>query len=237
MSEGIVGLIQVTHAFSGKTVLDNFSVSFSEKKITTLLGYSGSGKSTILKMINGMVRPDSGHVEIFGNPFDYDNAPEIRLKTGYVVQNTGLFPHLTVAENIGLLGKITRMDKPAIASRTRELMDTVHLPATYLQKYAHEISGGEQQRVGLCRAFFLKPPLILMDEPFASLDYKTKGSIYEYLLHLQIKEPSSIILVTHLLEEAEVLADEVVWIDAGKIRKQGNKALLNDIKYDFKDNH
>jgi ABC-type nitrate/sulfonate/bicarbonate transport system ATPase subunit len=76
-----------------------------------------------------------------------------------------------------------------------------------------------------------------MDEPFASLDYKTKGSIYEYLLHLQIKEPSSIILVTHLLEEAEVLADEVVWIDAGKIRKQGNKALLNDIKYDFKDNH
>jgi osmoprotectant transport system ATP-binding protein len=235
MSTPIAELIQISQTFSGKKVLNNLSLAFPQKKTTALLGYSGSGKSTILKMINGMVRPDSGSAEVFGKRFDYENAPAIRLNIGYVVQHTGLFPHMTVEENVGLLGKISRMKEADIAERTRYLMDTVQLPESYLTKYPYQLSGGEQQRVGLCRAFFLKPPLVLMDEPFASLDYKTKGSIYEYLLDLQTRETTSIIFVTHQLEEADILADEIVWIDAGKVRYQGSKTLLSAIQYEFKE--
>ena len=109
-------------------------------------------------------------------------------------------------------------------------MDMVQLPATYLKKYPHELSGGEQQRVGLCRALLLKPPLLLMDEPFASLDYDTKNTIYDYFLSLQQIEPCSVIIVTHQFEEAQLLADEFVWLENGHIKMQGDTQLLSTLK-------
>ncbi len=184
-----------------------------------------------------MVRPDRGTVRVFGEDFDYQNPARLRLKTGYAVQNIGLFPHLNIQENIALLGKITGRPSTFIQERTDFLLSAVQLPDSYLKKYPYQLSGGEQQRVGLCRAFFLQPPLVLMDEPFASLDYKTKANIYEYLLRLQAQEPTSVIIVTHQLEEAELLADEFVWINEGKVFKQGGKAELGQIKYEFKEQH
>ena len=233
----IAELINVSYRIFNQTVLDNISLMFSTNRITALLGYSGSGKSTILKMVNGMLRPDRGSVKVFGDYFDYPHAPAIRLKIGYAVQNIGLFPHLNIRENIALLGKIT--DRPAdfMQERIGFLLAAVQIPDSYLNKYPHQLSGGEQQRVGLCRAFFLQPPLVLMDEPFASLDYKTKSNIYQYLLALQKQEPTSIIIVTHQLEEAELLADEFIWINEGRVFRQGDRPQLDTIKYEFKEQH
>ena len=233
----IVELQNVTRAFSERRVLDNVSLVFAKNQITALLGGSGSGKSTMLKIINGMVQPDTGVVKVFGADFDYQHAAQLRLKIGYAVQSIGLFPHLTIEENIALLGKIAQRPTSFIQERVAFLLAAVQLPDSYRKKHPYQLSGGEQQRVGLCRAFFLQPPLVLMDEPFASLDYKTKANIYEYLLELQAHEATSIILVTHQFEEAEILADAFVWINEGKVFKQGSRAALAQIKYEFKEQH
>ncbi len=231
----IASLNQVSHYFHSKKVLDNISISFTEHKVSALLGFSGSGKSTILKMVNGMIQPDEGNISVFGNAFDYKHSETTRLKIGYAVQSVGLFPHLTVGQNISILGDITQQPKEEITKRIETLIDIVRLPKNYLNKFPSELSGGEQQRVGLCRAFFLKPPLILMDEPFASLDYKTRAGIYEHLISIQKIENSSIIIVTHQLEEAIHLCDDFYWIQNGSVYKQGNKDSLKNLQYEFKE--
>lgn len=233
----IATLKNITLSYAGKKVLDDFSIQFPANKITGLLGYSGSGKSTILKIINGMVIPDAGSVQVFGKPFDYAMGHKLRLQIGYAVQHVGLFPHMTVKENITLLANITQQDKSKIDARLKRLLEMVQLPQSYLSKKPHQLSGGEQQRVGLCRAFFLEPPLVLMDEPFASLDYRTKSGIYHHLLHIQQEEPTSIIIVTHQFEEAQILCDEFVWLNEGKIYRQGTKSLLTTIQNEFKEQH
>jgi len=162
---------------------------------------------------------------------------KLRLQIGYAVQHVGIFPHMTVKENITLLANITQQDKSKIDARLKRLLEMVQLPQSYFSKKPHQLSGGEQQRVGLCRAFFLEPPLVLMDEPFASLDYRTKSGIYHHLLHIQQEEPTSIIIVTHQFEEAQILCDEFVWLNEGKIYKQGAKSLLTTIQNEFKEQH
>lgn len=233
----IASLSNVTHYFSLKKVLGDFSIEFKENKITSLLGFSGSGKSTVLKMINGMIKPNQGTVEVFGSPFSYDNPNQIRLKIGYAVQSVGLFPHLTIQQNISLLGTISKQNTNEVNKRVNHLIDMVELPQSYLQKYPNQLSGGEQQRVGLCRAFYLKPPLILMDEPFASLDYKTRSSIYGQLLLMQKTENSTVIIVTHQLEEAIYLSDDFIWLNDGKVYKQGDKEYLRNIQHEFKEQY
>jgi osmoprotectant transport system ATP-binding protein len=137
---------------------------------------------------------------------------------------------MTIRENICLLGKISKKPENEIRNRMSNLLDMVNLSPSYLDKFPHEISGGEQQRAGLCRAMLLNPPLLLMDEPFASLDYGTKHKIYGHLLDIQKKESRTIILVTHDWDEAIKLADNFIWIDKGKIREIGNKADLEQLK-------
>jgi osmoprotectant transport system ATP-binding protein len=231
----IASLTNVSQHFSNRKVLDALSLEFKEREITALLGHSGSGKSTILKLLNGMLKPDSGNVSVFGKHFDYVNANQIRLQIGYVVQSVGLFPHLTISQNIGLLGELTNKEKPEIKTRISDLMEMVQLPNSYLTKYPYQLSGGEQQRVGLCRAFFLKPPLVLMDEPFASLDYKTRAKIYGHLLQMQASEVSSVIVVTHQLEEAIHLCNRFYWIQNGSIHHSGDKDALKSITHEFKE--
>lgn len=207
----------VSFGYSATPVLENISMVIPAGMITAVVGRSGSGKSTLVELINGMNVPNRGRVEVFGQ------------QTGYVVQRFGLFPHLTVAANIGLPGVLKKMPKVDIARRVNELVHKVHLPEALLSRYPYELSGGEQQRVGLCRALLLDPPLLLMDEPFASLDYVTKHAIYTYFRSLQQAEPRTVVLVTHDLDEARLLADHVVWIDNGRIRQQGSAAALNTI--------
>ena len=231
----IASLHHITHQFSGKQVLSELSLDIKANSITALLGKSGSGKSTILNMINGMIRPDSGTVHVFDHNFDYEKASSIRLKIGYAVQQTGLFPHLTIADNIALLGKVTGKSASFMKERTSFLMDIMQLSSQLLPSYPHQLSGGEQQRAGLCRAFFLQPPLVLMDEPFAPLDYKTKQGIYQYLLDFQQQERTSIVLVTHQFEEAVLLSDEFVWINEGQIYHQGDTTALKKLERNFKE--
>lgn len=225
-----IELQKVSQTYSQNEVLSDITLSFSTSSVTALLGKSGSGKSTLLQLINGMIKPSKGIIRIFGNDFNYKEANHIRLKIGYVVQQVGLFPHLNLFENISLLGKITKMNKEDIQKRVSSLMNTVQLPLSYLKKFPHELSGGEQQRAGLCRALFLKPAILLMDEPFAALDYATKQALYNYFLLLQQSEPCTVVLVTHDFQEAMTLADEYVWLENGKIKSKGTKNDLSSIQ-------
>lgn len=230
MLQSIIQFQNISQIYDKQEVLSDISLSFATTSVTALLGKSGSGKSTLLQLINGMLKPSKGEVYVFGQRFSYEKANEIRLKIGYVVQQVGLFPHLNIFENISLLGKITKMPKDEMHARVNSLMNTVQLSLEYLQKYPHELSGGEQQRVGLCRALFLKPAILLMDEPFAALDYATKNAIYQYFLLLQKSEPCTVVFVTHDFNEAMTLADEYVWLENGKIRSKGTKSELALIK-------
>lgn len=232
-ADNSVTLLHVTHAFGDQTVLSDVNISFKRNSITAILGKSGSGKSTLLQIINGMIRPLAGKVVIKDRPIDYKNIHAVRLEIGYVVQQVGLFPHMTIRENISLLGKISGKPADQLKERVEELMEMVNLSRTYLDKYPHELSGGEQQRAGLCRAMLLRPSILLMDEPFASLDYLTKQGIYQHLLTIQKKEKRSVIIVTHDWEEAMKLADYFIWIEKGKIKKTGDKTVLAQLKSNY----
>ena len=225
-----VELQGITQVFGNHTVLSDISVSFEKNSITAILGKSGSGKSTLLQIINGMIRPHKGKVILEGQTLNYENIHALRLQIGYVVQQVGLFPHMTVRDNIELLGKIIKKPKAEIRERVKELMNMVDLPHSYLDKYPHQLSGGEQQRAGLCRAMLLRPSLLLMDEPFASLDFGTKQGIYQHLLDIQKKEKRTVVMVTHDWDESILLADYFIWIDEGKIRARGEKSQLEVLK-------
>ncbi len=223
----------IGHNFNKKEVLVEITHTFAKKKVTAILGKSGSGKTTLLQIINGMIKPYSGAVTVFGVPLNYNNLPKLRLEMGYVIQQAGLFPHLSIHANISILGKIKKLSTDFINTRVSHLMDLVQLPAFFSTKYPHELSGGEQQRVGLCRAIFLNPPILLMDEAFASLDYETKQSIYSHLMSNQKHEPRTIILVTHDWDEALRLADDFIWLENGKIKASGGKKELMKAKADY----
>jgi osmoprotectant transport system ATP-binding protein len=231
--EYFVEIKNITHKYGHIQVLKNFTYSFKKNKITVILGKSGSGKSTLLQIINGMVEPLQGEVILNGNLLAYKNNHLLRLNIGYVVQHVGLFPHMTIKENISLLGRIIKKPEDEIHIRMHELLDMVNLSTSYLNKYPHELSGGEQQRAGLCRAMLINPSLLLMDEPFASLDYGTKRRIYKHILDIQKKESRTVILVTHDWEEAITLADYFIWIFDGKIRASGDKSSLEELKENY----
>lgn len=220
----------MSHRYDDTPVLTDITVSFRKDHITAVLGKSGGGKSTLLQVINGMVQPGQGEVKVFGNPIIRADIHTLRLRIGYVVQYVGLFPHMTVLENISLLGKISQQSGAVISERVRQLLDMVQLPQSFLDKYPYQLSGGEQQRVGLCRAMLLKPPVLLMDEPFASLDTVTRQGIYQHLLTIQQQEPRTIILVTHSHEEAVILCDDFIVLSNGTIQNRGTKEELTRVK-------
>lgn len=226
-----IDLLNVSYGYTPlQDVLKGINVSVEQSSITAILGKSGSGKSTFLQVINGMIRPREGQVRLYGNPIEYRNLYALRLQIGYVVQHVGLFPHMTISDNISILGRVIKKPKQEVKNRVKQLIDMVELPATYLNKYPYELSGGEQQRAGICRALLLKPSVLLMDEPFASLDNKTKRNIYQHLLKIQKKENRTIVLVTHDWEETSALADRFVWIENGKVKAKGEKTDLFKLK-------
>lgn len=226
-----IDVLNVSYGYvPSRDVLSETNISVEHSTITAILGKSGSGKSTLLQIINGMIKPREGEVRLHGVPIDYHNIHSLRLKMGYVVQHIGLFPHMTVADNISILGRISKTSKEQVKGRVTELIDMVQLPVAYLKKYPHELSGGEQQRAGLCRALLLKPPILLMDEPFASLDNSTKQGIYRHLLDIQKKERRTTIIVTHDWEEAVALADRFFWIEDGRVKVSGDKSGLIEYK-------
>ncbi len=230
MENTAVALSGVSAGYENQLVFADLTVAFSQNQITCILGRSGSGKSTLLQLINGMVRPINGSVLLFGKGLDYSRIAHQRLSIGYVVQNTGLFPHLTIQRNITLLGQIAGLPKPKLEQRLNQLMDMAQLPSAALTRYPHQLSGGEQQRVGICRALFLNPPVLLMDEPFASVDGTTKEAIFLYIKTFQASEPRTMIWVTHDWDEAENLCDQFILLEKGRISVQGQRDELPSLR-------
>ncbi len=213
----------VSKSYREKIALKNITLTFQPNKTTAVIGPSGSGKSTLIQLINGLLRPDHGQVSVFDKKINYDNLSELRRRMGYAVQGTGLFPHLTVKKNITLLAVLENWQNDRISKRAEELVNLVNLPADYFNKYPHQLSGGEQQRVGLCRAMMLNPKIFLLDEAFGALDPITRSEIHAEFIKLQKLEARTIILVTHDLREAFKLADRVVILNEGQVEQVGTR--------------
>ncbi|CAN5637304.1 ABC transporter ATP-binding protein [soil metagenome] len=221
----------VTFKYQTKVILDNISFKLEENKITAILGKSGSGKSTILQLMNGLLKPASGDIKLFREDINYNKINELRHRIGYSVQGTLLFPHLNIYDNITLLAKILNKPKNEIDERVDKIIELVNLDQSFLKKFPFQLSGGEQQRVGICRAIMLNPETFLLDEAFGALDFENKKEIHSELLKLQKAEPRTIFIVTHDIYEAEKLADNVIFIEEGRITYSGNKNEFNFSKY------
>ncbi|MGI9548405.1 MAG: ATP-binding cassette domain-containing protein [Bdellovibrionales bacterium] len=205
--------------------VENMNLDIDSGTITCLIGPSGCGKTTTLKMINRIIEPSFGNIEINKLNIFKTNPVEWRKKIGYVIQKIGLFPHLTILENISILSKVLKKDSQWIKERTDYLLNLVGLnPKQYCQRYPMELSGGQQQRVGIARALMEDPPVLLMDEPFGSLDILNRSSLREEFLHLNQKLKKTILLVTHDLDEAFEMGDQIVLMKKGRIIQKGSKS-------------
>jgi osmoprotectant transport system ATP-binding protein len=188
--------------------------------LIVLLGPSGCGKTTLLKMINRLYEPTSGTIEIDGHDISTEPAPELRRRIGYVIQQAGLFPHMRVAENVAVVPSLLGWDKRRTAERVDALLELVGLPpATYRRRYPAQLSGGEQQRVGLARALAARPPTLLMDEPFGALDAITRTRLQDELSRIHRQLGTTILFVTHDIEEALRLADRMAVMQTGRIEQ------------------
>uniref|UniRef100_UPI00261330F6 ATP-binding cassette domain-containing protein n=1 Tax=uncultured Mucilaginibacter sp. TaxID=797541 RepID=UPI00261330F6 len=202
----------------GKTAaVDDISFEVKEGETLVLLGTSGCGKTTTLKMINRLTEPSGGRISVNGKDVLDQNPDQLRRGIGYVLQNNGLFPHYSVAENMAIVPKLLKWDQQKIAQRTQTLLEKLHLPEKYLNLYPNELSGGQQQRIGLARALMADPPVLLMDEAFGALDPITRSAIRKEFKQLDEFKRKTIVMVTHDVQEAFEMADRICLMDAGKI--------------------
>ena len=213
---------RIFKSYNDKPVIRGLSLALPVNRTTALVGESGSGKSTLLQLINGLLRPDAGAVCVLGKALDYTRLPALRRTMGYAVQGAGLFPHLTVMENVTLVARLEGWSPERITQRFQELLGLFRLSHELSARYPHSLSGGQAQRVGLCRAMMLDPPLLLLDEPFSALDAITRESIYEEMLQLKDTDNRSVLLVTHDLSEAARLAERLVILKQGRVIQQGS---------------
>ncbi|MBS1522141.1 MAG: ATP-binding cassette domain-containing protein [Bacteroidetes bacterium] len=217
---------QLSKHFCDIKAVDNISFEVADNEKLILLGTSGCGKTTTLKMINRIIEPTSGTIFIDGKNI-YDQSPELlRRGIGYVLQNNGLFPHYTVAENIAIVPQLLKWDSKRIEKRIAELIEKLHLSKDQLKAYPNELSGGQQQRVGLARALVADPPVLLMDEPFGALDNVTRSKIHAEFKALDELKRKTIIMVTHDVQEAFELGDRISLMDKGKIVQIGTPTEL-----------
>jgi osmoprotectant transport system ATP-binding protein len=216
-------LLDVRKRFpTGTAALDGVSLSVEEGRVLVLLGTSGSGKTTALKTINALVRPDSGHVTVLGEDVARCDVIALRRRIGYVIQEAGLLPHLTVADNVAMVPRLLGWSEERQRERTRELLSLVRLdPDRFAPLRPAQLSGGERQRVGLARALAADPPLLLMDEPFGALDPLTRRRIQDEFKDLKARLGKTVVLVTHDVPEALRLADEVAVMDRGRVLQRG----------------
>lgn len=203
--------------YKGQKVLSDININFQKGKITTILGASGCGKSTLLKLINKTIIPESGIITINEKDIKEIEDTVLRRNIGYAIQSVGLFPHMTVKENIGIVPNLLKWSKSDIEDRINLLMEMVGLPKEYMKKYPIHLSGGEAQRVGVARALAADPEILLMDEPFGALDPSTRRKLQDALLDIQKQLNKTILFVTHDITEALYMADEVLLIKDNRI--------------------
>lgn len=220
MSHEILKFQEVTKHFGEKVVLENLNLTVKEGEILTLVGPSGSGKTTILKLMNQLVKQSSGKIFFRGRDIQVQDLRKVRWQMGYVLQEIALFPNMTVAENIAVIPEMMKWSKTEIAEKTAALLEEVGLdPKIYSQRYPHELSGGEQQRIGILRALIFSPDILLMDEPFSALDPLSKTALQDLVLTLFEKRKMSLVLVTHDMEEALKMGSRIAVIHKGIIQQ------------------
>ncbi len=208
----------ITKSFKSRVILDKINLNINKGELIVLIGPSGCGKTTTLKMINKLIAPTSGQIYINGKAIADENTIELRRNMGYVIQQTGLFPHMTVEENIGLIPTLERWPEDKVREKTVELMKMVGMePEEYMDRYPGELSGGQQQRIGVARAFATNPDIILMDEPFSALDPITRNQLQDELYNLQQELKKTIVFVTHDMDEAIKLGDRICIMKDGAI--------------------
>lgn len=208
----------INKIFKNNIVLYDINLKLEEGNIIVFVGPSGCGKTTTVKMINRLIKPTSGQILINGEDISNKNVIELRRNIGYVIQQTGLFPHMTIKENIEIVAKMQKMSSQEIEEKTRELMEMVGLDyEKFANRYPTELSGGQQQRVGIARALITNPDIILMDEPFSALDPITRSQLQDELLNIQTQFKKTIIFVTHDMDEAIKIADKICIMGKGRI--------------------
>jgi osmoprotectant transport system ATP-binding protein len=214
----MIEIDDITKSYSGTVVVDRVTVTIQPRTICVVVGTSGSGKTTLMRMINKLVEPTSGHIRIDGEDIAGIPAYELRRRIGYAIQGHGLFPHRTVGQNIATVPKLLGWDKARIDSRVDELLSLFQLePGQFRDRLPHELSGGQQQRVGVARALAAEPKILLMDEPYGALDPVIRAKAQEDLLAIQRAMRTTIVLVTHDMEEAIHLGDTIAVMDKGKL--------------------
>ncbi|HYK49615.1 MAG TPA: ATP-binding cassette domain-containing protein [Terriglobales bacterium] len=215
-----VPAITIDHAsfrLNGRVLVDDLSFSVNRGETLVLLGRSGSGKTTSLKLINRLLLPSSGAVRVDGKSTTDWDPIRLRRSIGYVIQDGGLFPHFTVARNIALVPKIENWPREKIDARVRELLTLVGLSPDLADRYPEQLSGGQRQRVGVARALAADPPILLLDEPFGALDPITRSEMQKEFRDLQQRMKKAVIFVTHDLREALLLADRVALMEDGRL--------------------
>jgi osmoprotectant transport system ATP-binding protein len=226
MAEPIIQLDGIAKRYGARAALDVVSLLVRAGEFVALVGGSGSGKTTLLKTINGLIRPDAGRVRVSGDDVGALAPHLLRRRIGYVFQEIGLFPHLSVAENIAVTPRLSGWEKARISERVRTLLDLTALPRDVAGRMPSELSGGQRQRVGVARALAAEPAIMLMDEPFGALDPMTRDALGADYLDLHRRLGLTTIMVTHDMAEAVLLADRIVVLRAGRVVADGIPAEL-----------
>jgi osmoprotectant transport system ATP-binding protein len=218
----VITLDDVSKSYEGKLALARTTLEVAPERCLALIGPSGCGKSTLLRLVVGLIVPDTGQVTIAGTPLNGASCRGLRLRIGYVIQDGGLFPHLTAAQNITLMARQLGWEPARVRKRLAELADLTRLPLDLLDRYPAQLSGGQRQRVGLMRALMLDPEVLLMDEPLGALDPIIRSQLQADLKQIFQRLKKTVLLVTHDMSEAAYLGDEITLMREGRIMQRGS---------------
>jgi len=233
----MIELANVTKKFGDKIAVNNFNLHIEKGSLTIFIGPSGCGKTTTLRMINRLTPFDKGNIMVNGAPINDINPVELRRNIGYVIQEIGLFPHLTVFENVAIVPRLLKWEQKKIELRIEEILELVTLDQSFAQKYPLQLSGGERQRVGLARALAAEPEILLMDEPFGAIDPINRLRLQDSFLEIQEEIKKTIVFVTHDINEAIKLGDKIAIINEGNLIQYDNVSkILSDPANEFVEN-
>jgi osmoprotectant transport system ATP-binding protein len=227
--QDVIHFERVSKAYGKNLILNDFNLKINKGEFLTIIGSSGCGKTTVLKLINGLLTPDRGKIHVNGEDISRMDQIQFRRRVGYVIQGVGLFPHMNVKKNISYVPNLIKKDdKRKIASKVEELIKVVGLNGDMLERYPSELSGGQRQRVGLARALAASPEILLMDEPFGAVDEITRKLLQEEILRIYKELNVTIVFITHDIKEALKLGTRVLVMDKGKIIQIGPPAEIVD---------
>lgn len=219
--QSAISFRDILFSYGENPILNHFTLEIPPGEFLTVIGSSGSGKTTALKLINGLLSPTKGEVWVQGQNVAHADLIQLRRSIGYVIQGVGLFPHMSIEENISYVPHLIKPDNPELKERIKELMKIVNLPEEMLTRYPANLSGGQKQRVGIARALAASPSILLMDEPFGAVDGLTRKNLQKELARIHKELSLTIFFITHDISEALTLGDRVLIINHGKIEQLG----------------